>query len=130
VTAGTWVDDLARAAVPRFRVALALSVAVVLVVGSLEWRLLGWPILPPLTAASVLAILWWIEPTWPRTARGTLLSFLVLAPVGAWSAFLGGERDVLAVPIFDTAFAIWILTCMVAGHRIARSTGGHTASDD
>ena len=93
-----------------FRSVLGICVIVVLVVATLEWITLGWPIGRPLLVAAIFAGLWRAQPRWPRVAAVAVLPFCLAAPTGAWGAYLRGEHDVVLVPIFDTVFAGWLLT--------------------
>ena len=70
---------------------------------------------------SFFAGLWRVEPKWPRVTAYAVLPFCLLAPSGAWMAYLQGEHAVLLIPIFDTVFAGWILAGAIGALRFAKS---------
>ena len=81
---------------------------VALVVGTLEWALLGWPLLPPwvfgvlLWAASSAADRWECKVAW------LLLPLCAIPPLGAIRAYRAGEHDIWLIPIFDTLLLGWL----------------------
>ena len=88
--------------------ALRLVAAIAPIVGTLEWAILGWPLLPPFLFALLLLGASYAAGRWERPVAWMLLGLCWIPRLGAARAYLGGEHDIWAIPVFDTLLLGWL----------------------
>lgn len=97
--------------------ALRLVAAVAPIVGTLEWAILGWPLLPPFLFALLLLSASYAAKRWERPVAWTLLPLCWIPPLGAVRAYLAGEHDLWVIPVFDTLLLGWLFLQALAAVR-------------
>lgn len=92
----------------KLSLVMRIIAALMVLVVTLEYFLLGELLVPPLVIVAILLVLSVIAGKFPKTVAVICLPLCFLVPAGAVMGYLAGQLVVL-IPIFDVLVFAWLL---------------------